>query len=143
MTTTNRTSEARIITPPLYAEEWRVVPIERPASNENLLVREPPHTTLAISDPVNYPYAQVMSNVNVLPRDETATRMYTSSLNNTMMFTNSKFTKQTVDFRNDMSRVMLIKLAERYKNSCSTLFSPAAFAQPSNSDPFYARRQRY
>jgi hypothetical protein len=93
---------------------------------------------LVIDDPANYPYAQVFSATNVLPCDETRTRLYTASAGDTMLFTNNKFTKQTVDFRNDISRVMLVKMAERYKNSCSNLFSPAEFVQPS-ADRFYSR----
>lgn len=139
MTTTNRYAEARIITPPLYAEEWRVVPPSLPPSNENLLVKEPPASVYHIDDPVNYPYAQVLSNVNVLPKDEAAARLYSPSLSSTMLFTNSKFTKQTIDFRNDISRIMLVKMAERHKNNCNNLYSPAAFVQP-NDDPFYQRR---
>lgn len=105
---------------PLFSEEWQVYP---PAYD--IYVNTPPDVTFkAPLNPQSYPYGQYLTRTNLLPSDEYATHTLNGGPRQAREYVNSAFLRNTLAYRENMSRLYKKKLARRWRNSCNDTFSP-------------------
>jgi len=124
MTNTNFAQERRVIIPPLYAEEWRYTPWDEDHPHSVDIVAPPPDDINKINDPRDYPYAQVLSRTNLLPCDEAKVALWCGREPQAVVFTLGKYVRDDIAFRNTISSVMMMKMANKYKNTCPNLYNP-------------------
>lgn len=100
---------------PLFAEEVRIPP---PAYEMESSVD---FTDIPFEDPIRpqaYPYGQYLTRTNLLPSDEYLVHMNpTGGAKNAREFANSSFTKHTMAFRENMSRIYKKSLQKRFRHS--------------------------
>lgn len=100
---------------PLFAEEVRIPP---PAYEMESSVD---FTDIPFEDPIRpqaYPYGQYLTRTNLLPSDEYLVHMNpTGGAKNAREFANSSFTKHTMAFRENMTRIHKKSLQKRFRHS--------------------------
>lgn len=106
---------------PLFSEEWQILP---PAYD--LYVNTPPDVSFAEPlTPANFPYGQYLTTTNLLPSDEQATRMFNGGPKQARSYINSAFTRHTMAYRDNMTKLYKKKLARRFRaTNCNDSFSP-------------------
>jgi len=105
---------------PLFSEEWQVYP---PAYD--IYVNTPPD--ISFQEPLNpqsYPYGQYLTRTNLLPSDEYATHMLNGGSKQARSYINSSFTRHTLAFRDNMTKLYKKKLARRFRQNTNDTFSP-------------------
>jgi hypothetical protein len=110
------------VTSPIYAEEWHIRP---PAYDIyiNYPPKYPPNIN-NIKDPRLFPYAQYLTDTNLLPADEHKTVLFCNGQGNAIDYINSQFVRQNIAFREGITRIQKLKLARRFRNNCYDTFSP-------------------
>ena len=108
---------------PIFAEEVRVPP---PAYE---MESEVDFTDIPFEEPLrpqSYPYGQYLTRTNLLPSDEYLAHMNpTGGAKNAREFANNAFTKHTMAFRENMTRIHKKSLARRFRsNNLNDSFSP-------------------
>jgi len=102
------------IVAPLFAEEVRVPP---PSYDMETSVD---FTDIPFEDPIrpqSYPYGQYLTRTNLLPSDEYLIHMnLTGGAKNAREFANSSFTKHTMAFRENMTRIHKKSLQKRFRH---------------------------
>jgi hypothetical protein len=100
---------------PLFAEEVRIPP---PAYEMESSVD---FTDIPFEDPIRpqaYPYGQYLTRTNLLPSDEYLVHMnLTGGAKNAREFANSSFTKHTMAFRENMTRIHKKSLQKRFRHN--------------------------
>lgn len=110
------------VTAPLYAEQWRIRPFQY---DEYSQPQPPPIATVnKVDDPRNYPYGQLLSRTNILPRDEARIGLWVGEEPIAVRYLNSNFVRQDLAFRDSMSEILKRKQATRYKNNPYNSFAP-------------------
>lgn len=110
------------VTAPIYAEQWRIRPFQY---DEFSQLAEPPAVEVnKIDDPRNYPYGQLLSRTNVLPRDEARIALWAVEEPMAVAYMNSAFVRQDIAFHDSMGEIMRRKQAIRYKNNPYNSFAP-------------------
>jgi hypothetical protein len=105
---------------PTFAEEWQVYP-----PTYDIYENYPPSVTFQEPlKPQNYPYGQYLTRTNTLPSDEFAMHMLNGSPRNAREYANSAFLRNTLAFRDNMTRLYKKKLARRFRQNCTDTFSP-------------------
>ena len=110
------------VTAPIFAEQWRIRPFQYDEYSQP--VQQPSASVNKIEDPRNYPYGQLLSKTNILPRDEARIALWVGEEPIAVSYLNSSFTRQAMEFRNSMSEIMKRKQAVRYKNNPYNYFAP-------------------
>lgn len=111
------------IVAPLFAEEVRIPPpayeMESQVDFTDIPFEEPMR-------PQSYPYGQYLTRTNLLPSDEYLVHMNpTGGAKTAREFANSSFTKHTMAFRENMSRIYKKSLERRFRhNNVADSFSP-------------------
>jgi hypothetical protein len=108
---------------PIFAEEVRIPP---PAYE---MESEVDFTDIPFEEPLrpqSYPYGQYLTRTNLLPSDEYLAHMNpTGGAKNAREFANSAFTKHTMAFRENMTRIHKKSLARRFRsNNLNDSWSP-------------------
>ena len=107
---------------PLFAEEWQIYP---PAYDLYENEGNPNATFMEPDKPQLYPYGQYLTRTNLLPGDEFATHMMNGGTQNAREYANSAFTRHSIAFRDQQSRLIKKIMARRYRNSnLNDSFSP-------------------
>lgn len=122
LTPTYASSDMNLTTiAPIFAEEWQVLP---PAYD--LYVNTPPEVSFEEPlMPANYPFGQYLTTTNLLPSDEQATRMFNGGPKQARSYINSAFTRHTMAYRDNMTKLYKKRLARRFRNSnTNDSFSP-------------------
>jgi hypothetical protein len=105
---------------PLFTEEWQIYP---PAYD--LYTQIPPPADFEEPlKPQNYPYGQYLTRTNLLPGDEQHARMLNGGTRNAREFANDAFTRNTLGFRDNMTKIFKKSLARRFRQNCNDTFSP-------------------
>lgn len=105
---------------PLFSEEWQIYP---PAYD--VYVNTPPDVTFkAPLQPQLYPYGQYLTRTNLLPSDEYATHTLNGGPRQAREYVNSSWTRHTLGFRENMTRLYKKRLARRWRQNCGDTFSP-------------------
>lgn len=110
------------VTAPIYAEQWRIRPLEYDEYSQ--LALPPSIHVNKIDDPRMYPYGQLLSKTNVLPRDEARIGLWVGEEPVAVAYMNSAFVRQDLEFRDSMSEIMKRKQGIRYKNNPYNYFAP-------------------
>ena len=105
---------------PTFSEEWQLYP---PTYDIYDSVPAPVTFEEPIS-PQAYPYGQVLSTTNLLPSDEFYVRQMGGSTREAREFANDNWTRQTLAFRDNMTRIMKDRLARRFRMESQDTFSP-------------------
>lgn len=107
---------------PLFAEEWQIPP----PAYDLIESEQPPYTPVEFDDmePQSYPYGQYLTKTNLIPADEYKVRTMGSSSKQAKDYINSSFLRHDLSFRDNMSRILKLKLAKRFKHNCNDTFSP-------------------
>lgn len=108
---------------PVFAEEVRIPP---PAYEMESQVDFTDIPFEAPMRPQSYPYGQYLTRTNLMPSDEYLIHMNpTGGTKNAREFANSSFTKHTMAFRENMTRIHKKSLENRFRNSnLQDSFSP-------------------
>jgi hypothetical protein len=110
------------VSAPLYTEQWHIRP---PIYDQyNVLPLPPKEKINKIDDPRKYPYGQLLSDTNLLPGDETKINLWCDKEPIAIAYMNNNFTRQDVEFRDEMMRILKRKQTIRYKNNCYNTFAP-------------------
>lgn len=106
---------------PLFAEEWHI-----PAPAHDMVVNHAPpkQTFCQPPQPQSYPYGQYMTKTNLLPGDEHAINMSCGGVRQAREYANSYHLRNTLAFRDNMTKIHKKSLARRFKHNCSDTFSP-------------------
>jgi hypothetical protein len=106
---------------PIFSEEWQVYP-----PVYDLYTNTPPDVTFAEPlTPQSYPYGQYLTTTNLLPSDEQATRLLNGGPRQARSYIADSFTRRTLAFREDMTRLYKLKQARRFRmNNTNDTFSP-------------------
>jgi hypothetical protein len=105
---------------PIFAEEWQI-----PPPLYDIYTNTPPPMTF--QEPLKqqqYPYGQYLTRTNLLPSDEYGTHMLNGGTKQAREYANTAFTRHSLNFREEMSRLYKKKLARRFRMNCSDTFSP-------------------
>ena len=111
-------AEPMTTVPPLFAEEWQSPP---PIYDE--YTNSPPACPSYESGDDRPIYGQYITYNNLEPY--TANELSNRPLDNAKLFMNDEFTRDTLQFRNDMSRGFVNKLDRWYRHGCYDQISPA------------------
>lgn len=105
------------VVPPLHAEEWQ---IPTPQYNTYELVTPVPEE---IQEEPSFasPYGRYISTSNI---PTYATNVTNLSLNDARMVMEDSFTRDTMQFRDDMTRIYKNKLDREYRHGCFDSISP-------------------
>ncbi len=113
---------SQTVVAPLFAEEQRVPP---PAYDLYTNVDFIPTTFEEPMRPQSYPYGQYLTNTNLLPSDEYYMRMNKDGGAKTAReYVNSTWTKNSLAFRENMTRIYKRKLNRRFRHNTNDTFSP-------------------
>jgi len=106
---------------PLFSEEWQIYP-----TTYDLYTNVPePVDFYEPLKPQSYPYGQYLTTTNLMPVDEYNVRMMNGGTADAREYANSAFTRNTIAFRDNMSRIVKKSMARRYRNSnLNDTFSP-------------------
>jgi len=105
---------------PLFSEEWNVYP-----PIYDVYVNTPPDVTFkAPLQPQLYPYGQYLTRTNLLPSDEYATHTLNGGPRQAREYVNSSWTRNTLAFRENMTRLYKKRLARRFRHNTNDVFSP-------------------
>ena len=74
--------------------------------------------------PQSYPYAQVLSDTNLLPSDDFYVKQMGGSVREAREFANDNWTRQSLAFRDNMTRIMKDRLARRFRSNAQDVLSP-------------------
>lgn len=100
------------IVPPLFAEEWQILP---PAYD--LYSQVPPDITFKEPlRPQAYPYGQYLTRTTLIPGQEAAVHMLNGSLRDAREYVNNSFLRNDLAFRDNISRIYKKKLEKRFRN---------------------------
>lgn len=105
---------------PLYSEEWQINP---PTYDYTAGTVEEPTNFYEPINPQERPYAQYLTNTNLLPRDD----QYIQSLgtkSGALTHMNSAFLRHDLAFRDNMTRIFKLKLKNRFRHQGYDTFSP-------------------
>ena len=111
------------VVPPLYAEEWQIPPpaydiYDSATSNDVEYFPEP-------LEPQSYPYGQYRTITNNLtPPDSYVIDQTCGGATPAREYANSYWTRNSLAFRDNMTRVFKKSLARRFRQNCSDTFSP-------------------
>lgn len=98
---------------PLFAEEWQIYP---PAYDIYANV-PPPITFEEPLLPQSYPYGQYLTHTNLMPQDENAVRQMSGSPRAAREFANDAWTRHSLAFRDNMTKINKKLLAQRFQQS--------------------------
>ena len=121
--TYNSTDFMQTTVTPLFAEEWQIPPPVYDLQDN----AEPVDQTFDVPiDHENYPYGQYLTKTNLLPIDEEIIYKTNPTQGSTdaRAFENSTFTRHTLAFREDMSRIYKKSLERRFRQNLNDTFSP-------------------
>ena len=104
--------------PPLHAEEWQVPP---PIYDEYTNAPAPEGKCYEYKEerPI---FGQYVSSHKLFPYQ--GNEIANKPLTDAQLYMNDEFTRDTLQFRNDMTRTFVNKLDRWYKNSCYDQISP-------------------
>ena len=111
------------VVPPLYAEEWQIPPpaydiYDSATTNDIEFFPEP-------LKPQSYPYGQYRTITNNLtPSDSYVIDQTCGGAAPAREYANSYWTRNSLAFRDNMTRVFKKSLARRFRQNCSDTFSP-------------------
>lgn len=104
---------------PLFDSSYSIIPV-----NYDIVENIPPEIEYTTPlPPQSYVYGQYVTPTNLLPNDEQACRMLNGGVRQARAYANSAFTRQSLAFRENMTRLYKKKLARRYKNQLGDAFS--------------------
>lgn len=110
------------IVAPTFAEEWQVPP---PAYDLYSQVNYPGQGMF--EEPLeakSFPYGQLLSTTNLLPSDEYYVNMGCGGTRSARAYQNSAFLRHDLAYRENMTRLYKKKLARRFRQNNSDVFSP-------------------
>ena len=111
------------VVPPLYAEEWQIPPpaydiYDSAAPNDIEYFPEP-------LKPQSYPYGQYRTiTSNLTPPDSYVIDQTCGGSAPAREYANSYWTRNSLAFRDNMTRVFKKSLARRFRQNCNDTFSP-------------------
>lgn len=105
---------------PLYSEEWQINP---PTYDYTSGTVEEPVDFYQPINPQERPYAQYMTNTNILPRDDQYIQAL-GSKSGALTHMNSAFLRHDLAFRDNMTRIHKMKLKNRFRHEGYDTFSP-------------------
>ena len=105
---------------PIFSEEWQIPPplydlYENTA--EDVTFIEP-------LQPQLYPNAQYLTRTNLLPSDEQATHMLNGGPRQAREYVNGAFLRNTLAYRDNMTKLYKKRLARRFRSNTQDTFSP-------------------
>lgn len=103
--------------PPIHAEEWQVPP---PMYDE--YTNAPPVTPCGDYEDDRPIFGQYVSSTRLFPYQNA--EIANKPLNDAQLFMNDEFTRDTLQFRNDMTRTYINKLDRFYRHGCWDPISP-------------------
>ena len=111
------------VVPPLYAEEWQIPPpaydIYDSATSNNIDYFPDP------LKPQSYPYGQYRTiTSNLTPPDSCVIDQTCGGATPAREYANSYWTRNSLAFRDNMTRIFKKSLARRFRQNCSDTFSP-------------------
>jgi len=111
------------VVPPLYAEEWQIPPpaydIYDSATSNNIDYFPDP------LKPQSYPYGQYRTiTSNLTPPDSYVIDQTCGGATPAREYANSYWTRNSLAFRDNMTRIFKKSLARRFRQNCSDTFSP-------------------
>ena len=121
--TYNSTDFMQTTVTPLFSEEWQIPPPVYDLQDDGSPIDE----TFEVNvDHENYPYGQYLTKTNLLPVDEETIYKLNKTQGSTdaRAFENSMFTRHTLAFREDSSRIFKKSLARRFRQNCNDTYSP-------------------
>ena len=106
---------------PLFAEEWHI-----PTPAHDMVVNHaPPQPKFCQApQPQSYPYGQYMTRTNLLPADEHSIAMGCGGVRQAREYANSYHLRNTLAYRDNMTKIYKKKLARRFRMNCADTFSP-------------------
>lgn len=105
---------------PIFAEEQQIIP---PAYD--LYMNDAPDVSFQSPlNPQSYPYAQMLTKSNLLPSDEYASHMLNGGPKEAREYVNGAFIRNTLAFRDNMTRLMKKRLQRRFRQTTYDSFSP-------------------
>jgi hypothetical protein len=108
---------------PTYASEWHEPPFEYTVIQDRVPDFDVPKLTEL--EPSVYPYSQYVSNVNLLPYDDYVLRVEGDGTEQfARNFVNDATTRHDLAFREESTRIHKLKMARKFRQSCSDTFSP-------------------
>lgn len=119
---TNFTNFKHMTVSPLYAEEWHV----RPPSYD-IYTNVPVETDKKINnieDPRDYPYGQYLCNTNILPSQDKHISLYCNGKACALGYINSNFAQHDIAYRENMTRILKLKMKRRFRHNTYDTFSP-------------------
>lgn len=111
------------VVPPLYAEEWQIPPpaydiYDSATSNDINYFPD-------ILKPQSYPYGQYRTITNNLtPPDSYVVDQLCGGATPAREYANNYWTRNSLAFRDNMTRIYKKSLARRFRQNCSDTFSP-------------------
>lgn len=103
--------------PPLHAEEWQIPP---PIYDE--YTNTPDDCEMIPQTDERPVYGQYITSNRLFPYQTQVT--HNGTLNDAQLFMNDEFTRDTMQFRNDMTRNYVNKLNRYYRQGCNDPISP-------------------
>ena len=114
--------------PPLFAEEWQVKPPSYDiysSISQGELVDSPKTTSMLLAGKSSYPYGQYLSPTNLLPSDERyLAENGNGGAKSAREYANSAFVRNEIAYRDNMTRILKKKLANRFRHNSNDTFSP-------------------
>jgi hypothetical protein len=110
------------VVPPLFAEEWDVIP---PAYD---LVEPNPESTAGFAQPLqpqSYPYGQYLTKTNLLPIDQEAIAVNgCGGARSAREYANGAWLRNQLAFQENITRLHKQRIARRFKHNTANTFSP-------------------